>query len=205
MLARRSRNLITMAIGVLVICKDPASALAKESGSVIARSLPAAVGVHTVAETVLDAPAAKVAALLAEPANFIPLFPAHSVEVLSTHADRRVVSVEMRKPWPIGSVKWVEEVVSQEDPQDHAFIVERTAQPGYFRRLVSRWRVEPIADADHAKCKVIYDVTLELARWAPEWILRRNHVGGIKETMERLRSLILKEKLPEAVADANHQ
>lgn len=205
MLALRERKLVALAFGVWAFGAWPVAGSAKDAGTVIARSLPATSGVHTVAETVLEAPAAKVAAMLAEPNNFIPLFPAHSVEVLSAHADRRVVSVEMRKPWPIGSVKWVEEVVSLEDPQDHAFIIERTAQPGYFRRLVSRWRVEPLADAEHTRCKVTYDVTLELARWAPEWILRRNHVGGIKETMERLRSLVLKEKLPDAVAEANHQ
>ena len=93
---------------------------------------------------------------------------------------------------------WVEEVVSLEDPQDHAFVVERTAQPGYFRRLVSRWRVEPLADSDHERCRVTYDVSLELTRWAPDWILRRNHLGGVKDTMERLRSLILTGQVTES-------
>ncbi len=197
MKALRNSQPLALSFGLWALCAVPLGSSAKEPSPVVARSLPATTGVRTYAETVLDLPAAKVAALLAEPANFIPLFPAHSVEVISGHADRRVVSVEMRKPWPIGSVKWVEEVVSLEDPQDHAFVVERTAQPGYFRRLVSRWRVEPLQDSDHERCRVTYDVSLELARWAPDWILRRNHLGGVKETMERLRSLALKTPLPE--------
>jgi len=198
MMALRARQPLVYALGLWALCAAPHSLFAKESSNVIARSLPAATGVRTFAETILDAPAAKVAAMLAEPANFIPLFPAHSVEVLSAHADRRVVSIEMRKPWPVGSVKWVEEVVSLEDPQDHSFIVERTAHPGYFRRLVSRWRVEPLLDSEHERCRVTYDVALELTRWAPDWILRRNHLGGVKETMQRLRSLILTGRIAEA-------
>ena len=193
-----ARTLLPFVLGLWTLGAAPVPLSAKEPSSVVARSLPATAGVRTFAETVLDAPAAKVAAVLAEAANFVPLFPAHSVEVLSSHGDRRVVSVEMRKPWPIGSVKWVEEVVSLEDPQDHAFVVERTAQPGYFRRLVSRWRVEPLADSDHERCRVTYDVSLELTRWAPDWILRRNHLGGVKDTMERLRSLILTGQVTES-------
>ena len=103
MKALRNGQPLTFAFGLWALCAVPLVSSAKEPSPVVARSLPATTGVRTYAETVLDLPAAKVAALLAEPANFIPLFPAHSVEVISGHADRRVVSVEMRKPWPISN------------------------------------------------------------------------------------------------------
>ena len=196
MKALRRHHPLTIALGLWALCAVPQDSFAKEPSPVVARSLPATAGVRTVAETVIDVPADKVIAILSEPANFVPLFPAYSVEVVSGHADRRVVAVEMRKPWPIGSVKWVEEMVQRQDPQDHSFEIERTAQPGYFRRLVSRWRVEPIKDAEQERCRVVYDVSLELARWAPEWILKRNHLGGVRETVERLRSMALKTPLP---------
>ena len=65
MLALRERKLVALAFGVWAFGAWPVAGSAKDAGTVIARSLPATSGVHTVAETVLEAPAAKVAAMLA--------------------------------------------------------------------------------------------------------------------------------------------
>ena len=75
--------------------------------AVTARSLPATSGVRSEAQTVLAAPAEEVATMLADPRNFVPLFPAHAVDVLTSAADLQVVAVEMRKPWPVGSYQLI--------------------------------------------------------------------------------------------------
>lgn len=158
--------------------------------AVKARILPAPSGVRSAAETVLEAPAETVATLLGDPRNFVPLFPAHAVDVLSSAEGSQVIAVEMRKPWPVGTVKWVEDVVAHKDADGRSFIVERSAHPGYFKHMNARWHVAPDPAAETARCIVTYEVSMELKRWAPEWMLRRGNLNGILDTMSRLRTLV---------------
>lgn len=197
MFSQSAKKPLAVALGLWALWVEPGKIAAKEPSKVTAQSVALPDGIHTFAETVLEAPADKVAALLSSPTYFVPLFPAHRVDVIKEEGDKVLIAIEMRKPWPIGSVKWMENVVSFEDTSNHAFIVDRDALPGYFRRLRSRWRVEPLSSATQPRCRVTYDVTVQLSRWVPEWILRRNHLGGVKETMERLRDLVQKEGLVE--------
>lgn len=157
---------------------------------VTARSLPASSGVRSEAQTVLAAPAEEVATLLADPRNFVPLFPAHAVDVLTSAADLQVVAVEMRKPWPVGTVKWVEDVEKRRDPDGKSFVVQRTAHPGYFKHMSARFHIAPDPAAATERCIVTYEVAMELKRWAPEWALRRGNLNGILDTMARLRTLV---------------
>ena len=163
----------------------------QQRAAVTARSLPATSGVRSEAQTTLPVPAERVAAVLADPRNFVPLFPAHAVDVLSTAADSQVVSVEMRKPWPVGTVKWVEDVVTHRAPDGRSFVVERTAHPGYFKHMSARFHVAPDPAAESARCIVTYEVAMELKRWVPEWALRRGNLNGIMDTMARLRMLVM--------------
>jgi len=172
--------------------------------AVTARSLPATSGVRSEAQTVLAAPAEEVASLLADPRNFVPLFPAHAVDVLTSAADLQVVAVEMRKPWPVGTVKWVEDVEKRREADGKSFVVQRTAHPGYFKHMSARFHVAPDPAAATERCIVTYEVAMELKRWAPEWALRRGNLNGILDTMSRLRTLVA-DRGKEPAAAAAHQ
>ena len=174
---------------------------ATKKPAVVTRTLPAASGVRSEARTVIDAPAEEVATLLRDPHNFVPLFPAHAVDVLESAPDSQVIAVEMRKPWPVGTVKWVEDVVSHREAGGKGFVVERSAHPGYFKHMSARWLVTPDPAAETERCIVTYEVAMELQRWAPEWMLRRGNLNGILDTMSRLRTLV-SEKVPKAEAAA---
>ncbi len=163
---------------------------AQQKAMVTARSLPAASGVRSEAQITLPASAERVADLVADPRNFVPLFPAHAVDVLTAEADMQVVSVEMRKPWPVGTVKWVEDVVKHREPDGKTFVVQRTAHPGYFKHMSARFHIAPDPAAESQRCIVTYEVAMELKRWAPEWALRRGNLNGIVDTMARLRMLV---------------
>jgi Lon protease-like protein len=170
--------------------------------AVTTRSLPAERGVRSEAETVLDAPAEVVAALLGDPNNFVPLFPAERVEVLKAAPERVTISVEMKKPWPVGTVRWVEDVVTYRENDGKELVVERNAQAGYFRSMRAVWRITPHPDS-LSKCLVTYQVTMELARWVPEWMLRKGNLNGMLDTMSRLRKLVATRQQAETHASAH--
>jgi ribosome-associated toxin RatA of RatAB toxin-antitoxin module len=172
--------------------------------AVTTRSLPAERGVRSEAETVLEAPAELVAALLGEPSNFVPLFPAERVEVISASPERMTISVEMKKPFPIGTVRWVEDVVTYRDNDGKDLVVERNAKAGYFRTMRAIWRITPHPDS-LSRCLVIYQVSMELQRWVPEWMLRKGNLNGMLDTMSRLRKLVAERHQPETHAAAAHQ
>lgn len=172
--------------------------------AVTTRSLPAERGVRSEAETVIDAPAELVATLLGEPNNFVPLFPAERVEVLKASPERVTVSVEMKKPFPIGTVRWVEDVVSYRENDGKDLVVERNAQAGYFRTMRAVWRITPHPDSA-ARCLVIYQVAMELQRWVPEWMLRKGNLSGMLDTMSRLRKLVAERQQGETHAAVSHQ
>jgi len=163
----------------------------KDKAGIITRSFPAKSGVSSEAEIVIDASAEKVANVLSDPKNFIPLLPAHSINVLKSSPEAQVVAIEMRKPWPIGTVKWIEDVVSFRDPDGKSYVVERNAQSGgFFKRLSARWRVMPHPDSESERCVVTYYVSMEPGQWAPEWMLRRGNLTGIVDTLARLRRFV---------------
>ena len=164
---------------------------------VVARSLPAQSGVLSEAETLIDAPPEQVAALLSDPKNYLPIFPANSVQVVDQLPMGKVIAVEMKKPWPVGTVRWVEDVVTRTEPDGQTFVVERTAHPGYFRRMTARWRVSQAPGAQ-GKSLVTYQVAMELSRWAPEVFLKRGNIAGIVDTMNRLRKLVAERGLTPA-------
>ena len=56
----------------------------KDKAGIITRSFPAKSGVSSEAEIVIDASAEKVANVLSDPKNFIPLLPAHSINFLKS-------------------------------------------------------------------------------------------------------------------------
>ena len=163
----------------------------RAADQVVTRSLPAESGVRSEAETVITASPERIIALLSDPRNYIPLFPATSIQVVGALPAGKVIEVEMKKPWPVGTVRWTEDVVIQKDPDGHAFTVERTAHPGYFRRMIARWRITPAPGASAAEPRslVTYEVAMELARWAPDWAVRRGNLAGIRDTMGQLRKL----------------
>lgn len=156
---------------------------------VVSRSLPTDSGVLSEGETVVDAPPAEVAALLSDPKNYVPIFPASSVQVVRSLPTSKVIAVEMKKPWPIGTVRWEEDVTIQEEPGSKSFQIERTAHPGYFRRMLARWRVTEAPGAP-GRSLVTYRVSMELSRWAPELFLKRGNLNGIVDTLTRLRKLV---------------
>lgn len=173
--------------------------------SVVARSLPSERGARAEVEAVIEAPAEQVATLVAEPANFVPLFPAERIEVLKSSPERQVVSVEMRKPWPVGTVRWVEEVTAYRDNDGKTYVVERNAQGGgYFRQMRAVWRIVPHPDSEH-RCVVTYQVLTDLSRWVPEWALKKGNLSGIVDTMGRLRKLVAERQPTEAAAVSAHQ
>lgn len=186
-LAALSWLLLALLTAAVTVQAQPKPAAAP---AVTARSLPAPSGVRSEAKTVLAAPAEEVATLLADPRNFVPLFPAHAVDVLTSAADLQVVAVEMRKPWPVGTVKWVEDVEKHRDADGKSFVVQRTAHPGYFKYMSARFHIAPDPAAATERCIVTYEVAMELKRWAPEWALRRGNLNGILDTMARLRTLV---------------
>ena len=183
----------------------PQLAGAAPDKSVVTRSLPSERGARAEVEAVIEAPAEQVAALVAEPQNFVPLFPAERIEVLKATPERQLVSVEMRKPWPVGTVRWVEEVTAYRDNDGKAYVVERNAQGGgYFRQMRAVWRVVPHPDSE-SRCVVTYQVLTELSRWVPEWALRKGNLSGIVDTMGRLRKLVAERQPLEAAAASAHQ
>ena len=130
--------------------------------------------------------------------------PAHAVDVLSSTPDAQVIAVEMRNPWPVGTVKWVEEVESHREPDGKSFVVQRNAHPGYFKHMNARWHVAPDPAAATERCIVTYEVSMELKRWAPEWMVRRGHINGMLDTMARLRTLVAGQA-PSPPSAAAHQ
>lgn len=179
---------------------------AQQKALVTAHSLPATSGVRSTAQTTLPVSAERAADLVSDPRNFVPLFPAHAVDVLTSEADMQVVSVEMRKPWPVGTVKWVEDVVKHREPDGKTFVIERTAHPGYFKHMSARFHIAPDPAAAAQRCIVTYEVAMELNRWAPEWALRRGNLNGIVDTMARLRVLVAEsEKRSAPVQAPAHQ
>jgi len=139
---------------------------------------------------VLAAPAETVARFLSDPKNFVPLFPAESIDIVSAEPTKTVIAIVMKKPWPVGTVRWVEDVLSEANPAAQRFQIDRIAHGGgYFRTMHARWLVEALPDQP-AHCKVTYDVAMELTRWVPEWMLRRGNLNGMVDTMTRLRKLV---------------
>jgi hypothetical protein len=195
-------GLLLVAPGSHRLHAQPAPVAAHDA-AVVTRSLPAKRGVRSEAQTILDAPAEKVAGMLSDPRNFAPLFPAHAVDVLSTSSsgDAQVVAVEMRQPWPVGTVKWVEDIVTSHAEDGKAIVVSRNARPGYFKQMSARWHVAPDPAAAE-RCIVTYEVSMELARWVPEWMLRRGNLNGIRDTMARLRKLVAEAGRPAPQAAA---
>ena len=193
-------------LALLVELGAPGAAAAEPATpkpTVVTRTLPATRGVRSEAKTVIEASAEQVATLLGDPRNFVPLFPAHAVDVLESSADAQVIAVEMRKPWPVGTVKWVEDVVTHRDADSRSFVVQRSAHPGYFKHMSARWLVTPDPTAETERCIVTYEVAMELKQWAPEWMLRRGNLNGILDTMARLRTLVRRQA--PARAPAAHQ
>lgn len=208
MLSRCLRAFVLLGLVTTSITVSIGAPVAVHAGSdkpaVTTRSLPAERGVRSEAETVLDAPAELVAALLGEPSNFVPLFPAERVEVLKASPERMTISVEMKKPFPIGTVRWVEDVVTYRENDGKDLVVERNAQAGYFRTMRAIWRITPHPDS-LARCLVTYQVSMELQRWVPEWMLRKGNLSGMLDTMSRLRKLVAERHQAETHAAAAHQ
>ena len=198
------RALVLLAVVTTSIGTPAAVHAGADKPPVTTRSLPAERGVRSEAETVLDAPAELVAALLGEPSNFVPLFPAERIEVLKSSPERVTISVEMKKPFPIGTVRWIEDVVTYRENDGKDLIVERNAQAGYFRTMHATWRITPHPDSA-ARCLVIYQVSMELQRWVPEWMLRKGNLSGMLDTMGRLRKLVAERQQAETHAAAPHQ
>lgn len=180
-----------LALALALALEGLAVAAPSQSGqpAVVSRSLPTDSGVLSEGETLVDAPPAEVAALLSDPKNYVPLFPASSVQVVRSLPSSKVIAVEMKKPWPIGTVRWEEDVTTQEEPGGKSYQIERTAHPGYFRRMLARWRVTEAPGAP-GRSLVTYRVAMELSRWAPELFLKRGNLNGIVDTLTRLRKLV---------------
>jgi hypothetical protein len=66
------------------------------------------------------------------------------------------------------------------------------------------WRITPHPDST-ARCLVIYQVSMELQRWVPEWMLRKGNLSGMLDTMGRLRKLVAERQQVETHAAASHQ
>lgn len=155
-------------------------------------SFPAKSGVLVEVRTEIDAAAEEVAAAAGDPANFIEMFPAHEVRVLSQQGASQLVAVEMRQPWPVGVVRWNESVLRRAEDTG-TLVVERHAQRGgYFRHMDAEWRVTPLppVGSTPSRCQVVYRVAVELNRWAPTFMLRRGHTAGMVATVERLRQIV---------------
>lgn len=198
----RASRALNLALFLVVALEGLTVAAPSQPGPpVTARTLPAQSGVLTEAEILLDAPPERVAALLRDPKNYLPLFPANSVQVISELPTGKVIAVEMKKPWPIGTVSWVEDVVTKAEPGGQGFVVERNAHPGYFRHMTARWRVTAAPGAQ-GRSLVTYQVAMQLSRWAPELFLKRGNLNGVVDTMNRLRKLVAERGLTAGSADS---
>lgn len=199
-----SRSGSRLVLALAVVGSLPAASRAERSppSAVVSRPLPSDHGARAEAEATIEAPAEQLAALISEPNNFVPLFPAERIEVLKSAPSRQLVSVEMRKPWPVGTVRWVEEVVTYRENDGRAFVVERTAQAGgFFKQMRAVWRIAPHPDSE-LRSVVTYQVLTEPARWAPEWMLKRGNLSGVVDTMGRLKKLVAERLPPEARGSA---
>jgi hypothetical protein len=174
---------LALLCGVALAAPSPARA---QAVPLVVLEPPAPSGVIAEAQIEVTASAERVARLVADPASFIELFPAVEVKVLGREGEAQVVSVRKQAPWPVSSVSWVETVV--EHREGDTLVVERHARPGgYFHHLDAVWRVRPLGQG---RAEVSYRVWVELTGWAPLWAVRRGHVAGVRETMQRLAHMI---------------
>ena len=149
-------------------------------------SLPAAKGIHLEAQAILAAPAAQVAAVAADPSAFVELFPALSARVLGAVAGAPRVEVTMKAPWPVRRVTWVERVELSPDADGQGYVIHRVAEPGYYRSMEVTCTVRPRADG---QSDVTYRVQMEIAGWAPQWIVRRGIIDGATRTLDNLERM----------------
>lgn len=165
-------------------------ALTRERGAFTVVSVPVSSGASAEVSVVIEAPAERIAALVANPAAFPDLLPASSVQVVGRQGGALLVRVERREPWPVGTIRWTETVLQRTEaaqPAQPTQIVERQALPGGdFRRLLATWRVTPLQPG---RCTVSYKVWVDPNRWAPGWLLRRRNEQGMIATLERLQRL----------------
>lgn len=153
-------------------------------------SLPAERGVEIEAHAVLEGSPERVAAIAADPASFIEMFPAEKVEVVGASAAGKRVAVRMRQPW-VGLVSWVETVARS--VRDGAQIVERTSvQSDFYCWMRATWFIAPLP-GDASRSKVVYRVSLDL-RHIPAWMVRRGAVAGVSATVGRLRAMVLRNR-----------
>lgn len=188
----RHRNLI-LPVVLLLSTLSAVPALTREQGAFTVVAVPVSSGASAEVRGVIEAPAERIAALVADPASFIDLLPASSVHVVGKQGGTLLVEVERREPWPVGTIRWTEtlqqrtEAAQPAQPTQPTQIVERQALPGgYFRRLLATWRVTPLQPG---RCAVSYKVWVDPVRWAPSWLLRRRNEQGMVATLERLQRL----------------
>ncbi len=168
----------TLAIAALVLAAAPARA-----DDVTAESMPSDDGVLVVARTVIDAPAARVAAIVGDPSSFAELFPAEEVRVLGDSGGARIVALRMRDRW-VGAFTWIESLARSTDGA--ALVVERRSLSSeFYAHLHAIWRVTPLSAA---RCEVTYRVDIALKHW-PTWMIRRGTVAGVAAVVGRLRTM----------------
>jgi hypothetical protein len=153
--------------------------------------IPTDAGIATEASTIIDAPPDRVAAIAADPAHFVELFPAQEVHVRSAQGDRVLVSVVRKEPWPVGVISWSETVARYQEDQGRTLVVDRQVQPGsseFFRWMQANLRVRAVP-GDPLRSALTYRVAIQISRWAPLWILRRSNAAAMAATLERLRQM----------------
>ena len=95
--------------GVLLLSPLLAGADKRPPG-MTASSIPMPSGVAGEVRVVVNAPAARVAAIASDPAAFRELFPAEEARVVGQRDGAVMVAVRKREGWPVGELRWVETV-----------------------------------------------------------------------------------------------
>ena len=174
----------------LLLLLTPISSARTERHPVHTSALSVDAGVATVATTIIDAPPAQVATIAGDPANFTEIFPAVEVRVLRSQGSDLLISVVRKEPWPVGTISWSEIVTRSLDEDGKTLVIDRETQPGsaFFRHMRATMRIAPVP-GEPGRSAVDYRVSIEISRWAPQWVLRRSNATAMVATVERLRQL----------------
>lgn len=173
--------------GVLLLSPLLAGADKRPPG-MTASSIPMPSGVAGEVRVVVNAPAARVAAIASDPAAFRELFPAEEARVVGQRDGAVMVAVRKREGWPVGELRWVETVARARSGATLE-VTRDVIESTFFKRMHAVLQVTPVPGAEGERSVVQYRVDVDINRWAPIWVLRRNHLDAMVATTDRLRRM----------------
>lgn len=185
--SRLPRAALPCVCGVLLLSPLLAGADKRPPG-MTASSIPMPSGVAGEVRVVVNAPAARVAAIASDPAAFRELFPAEEARVVGQRDGAVMVAVRKREGWPVGELRWVETVARARSGATLE-VTRDVIESTFFKRMHAVLQVTPVPGAEGERSAVQYRVDVDINRWAPIWVLRRNHLDAMVATTDRLRRM----------------